>query len=106
MDIADVAGWLRNDAARQRNLGQGDGKWLDAMAEVCERLTWRPIESAPKDGSRVLLSCPNERAHLVIGWWDNGVAYGFSPSLRDGFFEDDYSVLDPDRWMPLPESPK
>ena len=59
---------------------------------------WRPIESAPKDASMILLS----HSYLgikrtAVGFWDgsNGChnAYGF------GFCR-------PTHWMPLPQKPK
>ena len=71
-------------------------------------MKWEPIETAPKDGTPVLLSVPGWGAGVVIceyvegttdadGWWDmylGGDPYG----LR----------LDADiaGWMPLPPPPE
>lgn len=61
-------------------------------------MDWRPIETAPKDGTAVLLNLP-EMGDVVSGafcdgrWEDNGMA-----QCR--------FMGDPTHWMPLPEPPK
>ena len=70
--------------------------------EGMERMTWQPIETAPKDGSWVLLFLPEwGRGQARIGQWirsreDSGW-YGreFKEVFNDG----------PTHWMPLPDSP-
>ncbi len=68
---------------------------------------WQPIESAPKDGTRIIAYMPKHAGDIEIllwvsddkgaGWayWDNG--YGeFSPTEGD----------DPTHWMPCPPLPR
>ena len=88
----------------------------DAMTE------WRPIETAPRDGTPVLLYIPGENSwnrldgtpDMVVGIWTNF-------SMETGWFSDcgdvdqgyestgAYFVHDthnPTHWMPLPSPPK
>ena len=72
-----------------------------ALSDVARARTasaWRPIESAPRDGTRILLYvewAPQHEA-ISIGWW-NG---------------DEWAVPEPEVpvtakfWQPLPEAPK
>lgn len=60
---------------------------------------WQPIETAPKDGSRVLLHTPDTHTDTpVLGTWN--------------YFEEmweewgDYYQCNPTHWMPLPEAPQ
>ncbi|MGL5065191.1 MAG: hypothetical protein ACRC62_34915 [Microcoleus sp.] len=70
------------------------------------RREWHPIDTAPTDGTRVLLRCldgePDDRsAHrsVSIGRWDRHEVFGVpSPD----WYDDSGSYLEPDGWMPLP----
>ena len=77
-------------------------------------MNWLPIDTAPRDGSRVLVAVPNPPDYLEnsSGWfmavasWHEG--YGdplFYPSetTAAGFY--DRYLLRPSHWMPLPEPP-
>ena len=63
---------------------------------------WRPIETAPQDGSKVLVTGIGD-----FGWfmtdakWLHGAWHIFHPD------EDDYTVeiFNPTHWMPLPPPP-
>ena len=71
-------------------------------------MTWQPIETAPKDGTSV----------LVYGFWEGEL--NLQDDERDvwkaHFFWDQWCVdggeyysqyvVDPTHWMPLPEGPK
>ncbi len=72
---------------------------------------WMPIETAPKDGTRVLLATANE---VTSGWW-MPFGYEFGRNADPGGWTDggvaDWgmqhsSELFPSHWMPLPEPPK
>lgn len=74
--------------------------WREA-GEMMEGMGWQSIESAPKDGTEVLLW---GRCHL------RGSFYGADANV--GWFEDasnDWRARDlpikPTHWMPLPEPP-
>lgn len=60
---------------------------------------WQPIETAPKDGSRILLWFDGEPGHVdLLSWtgtsWSNGDTY-----------ENVFHGEVPTAWMPLPEPP-
>lgn len=63
-------------------------------------MSWQPIETAPKDGTFVLLFGPHHRAgqdRQLTACWD-GQTW---ESADDG-----YGIyLKPTHWMPLPEAP-
>lgn len=80
--------------------------------EMAERLTaflriWQPIETAPKDGSVILVRHnrgtwiypkDQEKINYVVVFWNKGRFEEFGP---DSFPESDLT-----HWMPLPEPPK
>jgi len=88
-----------------------DQAWLNAegeietlKAKVAER-DWRPIESAPKDGTRIL--CMGGGCQPAIFQWDgpsDGAIYAATPSHFN--WCDDSGSHCPDdaltHWMPLP----
>jgi uncharacterized protein DUF551 len=61
---------------------------------------WQPIESAPKDGTRVLCSfCKGEAPEVL--YFSQGMWY--SELEREG---QSSFIFQPSHWMPLPEPPK
>ncbi len=57
---------------------------------------WQPIETAPKDGTRVLLYEPRDDEHMIeVGFWDYDSWYG--PVHV-------YTIW-PTHWQPLPTPP-
>jgi len=66
---------------------------------------WQPIETAPKDGTNILLF--NRAGNVAAGLWLSG-ALGTGWFLRGGnrpdtFFNEHFG---PTHWQPLPEPPK
>lgn len=63
-------------------------------------MSWEPIETAPLDGTEVLLLCPLVESEMTMGWFNEGrwcsVFYGkpFNPELWQ-----------PAYWHPLPATP-
>lgn len=70
--------------------------------------TWLPIESAPRDETRILLfSVPNEvpslRPHIAEGFWRIATKF-----MAPGFWQLGHAVgpsFSPTHWMPLPAAP-
>lgn len=71
-------------------------------------IAWRPIDSAPKDGTAFLAFCPDGEdcqgepmTQAVLKWdpdkGDRGLWVGFYRGFR-------YHA-EPTHWMPLPDSP-
>ncbi len=64
---------------------------------------WRTIESAPKDGTEILLHYKEYLGSVdfvVSGHWDEG------KSPEESTWQHSYGWGDADNWMPLPEPPK
>lgn len=88
-------------------LNDGCGKVIKTASEALRELenqiealseSWKPIGSAPEDGTRVLLAITTllTKDKVVIGYFSN-----------DCWHHDAGFVLanDPSHWMPLPEMP-
>ncbi len=58
---------------------------------------WRGIETAPKDGTRILV-CLRRGGYVGIYSWDEGLHW-----IDD---EGKFLVIDPEFWMPLPAAPR
>jgi hypothetical protein len=64
-------------------------------------IEWQPIETAPKDGTLILLY---RDGHHVLGCWRED---GYWSDDIELFFGTEYARENvPSHWMPLPEPPK
>lgn len=78
---------------------------LEAL-EALERLSsdgWMPIESAPKDGTRIMGASWNENCgwrQFVLFWSDRFLPDGVEPFWQFGGCKEH-----PTHWRPLPEPP-
>ncbi len=74
-------------------------------------MDWQPIDTAPKDGTSILVCCPAANNIFiaawrtwyseglrgdVTAWWSNGAKNAYQP---------DQLILKPEGWMPLPKLP-
>jgi hypothetical protein len=77
------------------------------ICAICKRPLWQQIETAPKDGSAILIwpaksafsRKDDEFFSYVVRWND----------LEQGWIEasgEEYDTFLPTHWMPLPEPPK
>jgi hypothetical protein len=95
----------RAEAAEQ--LAEAAASQLRAAVDAYERaegkLAWRPIETAPKDGTHILLSAPGR---VTCGEWivPNGPDWDDEPlwGSWDGNFSEENP---PTHWQPLPAPP-
>ena len=63
---------------------------------------WQPIETAPKDGTGVIVFY-YAKAGMAFAFWADGKWLEVSPALPS-MMENEYCT--PTHWMPLPESPE
>ena len=77
------------------------GDRLRAALAAYERALWQPIETAPMDGSEVLVWDGSERVH--IGWWWNGGGNQYAEGWLAADEED--GRITPTQWRPLPAGP-
>ena len=83
----------------------------DEAADILERFQWRPIESAPRDGTRVLgYGKIGFSSVMSIGTvvFDARVGPGDGSWIGDPNEATEYQpeVCELTHWMPLPEAPK
>lgn len=77
------------------------------LSVVLGVLAWRPIETAPKDGSRVIIW---DGAPYIAKWAEEANDYQFTSypgwqifDCDDGFYS--IASKSPTHWMPLPADP-
>jgi hypothetical protein len=75
-------------------------------------MTWQPIETAPKDGTQVLLLLKNG-TRVYLGWFVDSEDFQYGKSVRrrqswtiDSWFSLGRGDPEPMHWMPIPEIPK
>lgn len=86
---------------------QTDGPWMltkAAAAAAWNRRAddWMPIETAPRDGTRVVLWGASES---VLAYW-YGDSLGWQLVHTGAWAEDADVGIDPTHWRPLPEGPR
>lgn len=79
-----------------------------------ERIEWQPIETAPKDGTCILIcKATDADGEPIVGetfglfvhraaWWDFDNAW----IVYNSVFQELPAFFEPTHWMPLPEPPK
>lgn len=69
----------------------------EAAACIREMVEWRPIETAPRDGSEIIAMIARKRVRLA--WY-------FKPSSRtEGWLDENGRAINPTHWLPLPPAP-
>lgn len=71
---------------------------------------WQPIETAPKDGTHILIATPG-RSVLIAYWREEALFERFEKGAawqvfdcEDGWYS--WAEKEATHWMPLPEAPK
>lgn len=101
------------DRIMNPNIAKSEAEWWAAReierleACICEMVEWRPIETAPRDGTLILCLYPDRhgQGRLSLRYW----AVGDWPSSgRTEGWSDQHRQLrktDPTHWIPLPPAP-
>ena len=91
------------NAPRHQDAKTGN-TYIQVQAEDREQPQgWQPIETAPKDGTAILLWWPYwSSSRAIVGWWAPR-----QPDLGWSAWESSYqgNCPGPTHWMPLPEPP-
>lgn len=76
---------------------------LSHIRALEEEAKWRPIETAPKDGTPVLLFFPAGPHHggAIEGWW-----FSSPKEIDDGWETIIGTIGEPTHWRPLPDPPE
>ena len=78
-------------------------------------MNWQPIDTAPKNGTRIILWDANKGVAISGGWHIDGGRddpNGYEPPWSWWVSDEDLIMWDsgpddaPTHWMPLPETPK
>lgn len=83
-------------------------------------MKWQPIETAPKDGTHILVYAQDDYSVPFVSWWGcDRYEKGEIPSLLgcgdvdierhwcvSGCEDGDSTICEPTHWMPLPGPPK
>ena len=86
-------------------------KIMDRLMESPAPVEWREIESAPKDGSKILAYCTNGGDPFceVLYWDSTDDNQAEKPSWISGYFDSHYEqnyTYTVTHWQPLPPPPK
>ena len=74
------------------------------MREMLARITWQPIETAPRDGTRFVSLIP---LGLRSGYYKPITTYWCDGLRQPAFVFDGWSTSpQPTHWMPLPDPPE
>jgi hypothetical protein len=92
------------------DLGGGMELLYLAAGAALQPAQWKPIETAPKDSSRILIYCPKSNRPVQEVWWAipyEGAVRGYW-STPIGPTGRGYTILEtsPTHWMPLPPAPQ
>lgn len=70
---------------------------------------WQPIETAPRDGTRVLLwACDPcyPKGKPLVGYFENNKWHLSGHEFTECWINNFDEYFNPTHWMPLPEPPK
>ena len=117
MNLEPIRALIKLAGDLENQLYEGDGAYpedyhdvhtsavvaLPALSQLLEAVTWQPIETAPKDGTHILVCCagsidPPTTAHWFEGKWWLSVSYLDAP--------EEYVWKSPTHWQPLQPNPK
>jgi hypothetical protein len=112
---ARLVSWIRAAACGSGEVQSRSCDWLKSAAswkfghgEPDKMVDWQPIETAPKDGTRILLWDTDEAVIAKWGEISMGGAEGWQIAVVNMVGDVNYyeAAFNPTHWMPLPEPPR
>lgn len=84
-------------AAAATEGAKADTEIAALKARILELTEWRPMETAPRDGTKILLFRTLDRL-VIVGFWHDG---------HDEWIDGEYiaPIAYPDFWLPISELP-
>jgi hypothetical protein len=79
-------------------IGRATSKYFDVLHNVLSDSIWRPIETAPKDRTWLLLHWPQLMHHPVVGYYDDKDEFKWMSAHR---YRHQDPKLSPTHWKPL-----
>lgn len=133
-EMRERAAGVADKAKEGVDFGDYDTGWSDACDHIAAAIRslpdegdgWRTIDSAPKDGTHVILGnseTDDKPAYAAVGWWKEAEADGpdcmgsdagfvdfefntYMPSRSCGAPSHQYRGSQPTHWRPLPPPPR
>lgn len=92
--------------ASMKEVWEGVAKAVAAVVRAESQ--WQPIETAPRDGTDVLIYVPYypDGARIETGWFSSKGYWESYSRLYAGEHHSPLCRLQPTHWQPLPEPPK
>ena len=115
MDGATAFHLIERHAEGWNDVGTMMNAWLEAnQFAQASNMVWRPIEEAPKDGTRVLLYWPKfgSNPRQEIGYFEmqkyhsKPTPYWWSSNAVKNYGVRWYRDYQPTHWQPLPQPPE
>ena len=102
-DQWDKAYSIGNSGQARREAGRRMRKLLSDLHRQCATV-WQPIETAPMDGTEVILFYP----HVANGFVTAGYFIAATDNFNSHWYADQVNggASPPTHWMPLPHSPQ
>ena len=77
-----------------------------ALERIKGRMEWRPIGTALRDGSQLLLHNTNTKVTVIGQWGKHNHVPIFGWIRPVELYGEEVDGFDPTHWMPLPQAPK
>jgi hypothetical protein len=102
---------FKDGSVAQSSLFGNDALLVNALREECKMyksLTqWQPIETAPKDGTQLLLYCGDEWCGILVGHYGELITWDDITGNEEveTCWQSGLEKYCPTHWMPLPKPP-
>jgi len=103
-DSTPGSGWSNDCGYIRDDLYESLKAENERLRTELDKRKWQPIETAPRDGTRIIVNQSNTMFHKFAE-----VHWGQAPNYKIGWVGHDnegtYLSKNPTHWMPLPDAP-